>query len=309
MALAAGPVPHPVPVLHRFLHGCGTENDMKTKIAIGILFLLGAAILLYPTVSDYVNSLHQAEVVENYSDEVKSMEQEKLEQELARARDYNANLARTIVIDPFTETLDEELTKAYLEIANVGGQMGVIKIPRINVELPIYHGTGADVLQKGVGHLKNTSLPVGGEGTHAVLSGHRGLPSAKLFTDLDELEKGDRFYIEVLGETLAYEVDQILVVEPDQTESLQMVDGEDYVTLVTCTPYAVNSHRLLVRGTRVAFTPEAEEELEVQEEAMEDSGRLRLLLFAGVLALVILFFIILFTTGRKDRGRGAGHER
>lgn len=282
---------------------------MKTKILIGILFLLGAGILLYPMVSDYVNSLSQAQVIESYSDEVSRMEQEKLEQEIQRARDYNDNLARTIVIDPFTETLNEELSADYENILNVNGQMGVIRIPKINVELPIYHGTAPEVLQKGVGHIQNTAFPVGGKGTHAVLSGHRGLPEAKLFSDLDEVEIGDKFYIEILNETLAYEVDQIKVVEPHQTEALQPVDGEDYVTLVTCTPYAVNTHRLLVRGTRTEYTPEAEEELVQQTENMKKSGQMKALFFGTViLAILIFFYFLFFKSGRDRKERGVSNE-
>lgn len=275
----------------------------------GILFLLGVFILLYPTVSDYVNSLSQAEVVENYSDEVTRMELAKLEQEIQRARDYNDNLAKTIVIDPFTESMNEELSADYASILNVNGQMGVISIPEINVELPIYHGTGPEVLQKGVGHLQNTSLPVGGEGTHAVLSGHRGLPEAKLFSDLDEMEIGDKFYIKVLNQTLAYKVDQIKVVEPHQTEALQPVEGEDYVTLVTCTPYAVNTHRLLVRGKRAPFTSEAEEELVWQAESMKQSGSRKLLFFGAVILVTLIFFYFLFfKSGRDSKGREKRNE-
>lgn len=278
-------------------------QNMKMKLLTGIVFLLGAGVLLYPMVSDYINSLSQAQVVESYSDEVTRMEQEKLTQELQRAKDYNENLAQTVVIDPFTEELNAKLSADYSNILNVNGQMGVITIPKIGVELPIYHGTGPDVLQKGIGHLQNTSLPVGGEGTHAVLSGHRGLPEAKLFTDLDQMEIGDRFYIEILGQTLAYEVDQIRVVEPSQTEELRLVSGQDYVTLVTCTPYAVNSHRMLVRGKRTEFTLKAQEELAEQQETQAEASRYQIFIFAGVLITVILFFVLLFTTGNPEKSR------
>lgn len=282
---------------------------MKIKILTGILFLLGVVILLYPTVSDYVNGLSQAEIVENYNDEVTRMEQAKLEQEIQRARDYNDNLARTIVIDPFTESMNEQLSADYTNILNVNGQMGVISIPQINVELPIYHGTGPEVLQKGVGHLQNTSFPVGGEGTHAVLSGHRGLPEARLFSDLDEMEIGDQFYIKILNQTLAYKVDQIQVVEPHQTQALQPVEGEDYVTLVTCTPYAVNTHRLLVRGKRTPFTSAAEEELASHAESTKKSDRGKLLLFGAViLAALIFFYFLFFRSGRGSKERGERNE-
>lgn len=278
---------------------------MKTKILISILLLSGALILLYPSISDYINSLSQAQVVENYTNQVEKMEDEEMEQELEKARAYNENLARTVVIDPFTETMGQELEEDYLNVLNVDGQMGTIIIPKINVELPVYHGTSAEVLQKGIGHLQNTAVPVGGEGTHAVLSGHRGLPSAKLFSDLDEMEIGDMFYIQVLNETLAYQVDQILTVLPDQTEALQPVEGKDYVTLVTCTPYGVNTHRLLVRGVRTAFTPEDQEELEDHEETKDKTGKEKLVLFAVTGAVVLFFLYRLFSgsrAGRKDGG-------
>lgn len=276
---------------------------MKAKILIGILFLLGVAILLYPMVSDYINSLSQAQVVEHFSDEVSRMEQAELEREIQRAKDYNSNLARTIVIDPFTETMDQELSSDYENILNINGQMGVITIPKINVELPIYHGTGPAVLQKGVGHLPNTAFPVGGEGTHAVLSGHRGLPEAKLFSDLDELELGDKFYIKVLNQTLAYTVDEIKVVEPHQTESLKPVDGKDYVTLVTCTPYGVNSHRLLVRGIRTAYTPEAEVEIVHQQVEMKQRNYMKQFLFAAVILITLIFLYFLFFGSHKKKRR------
>ena len=276
---------------------------MKAKIFIGILFLVGIFVLLYPTISDYLNSRAQAQVVENYSDEVSRMQEAEMAKELQRARDYNENLARTIVIDPFTETLNQELSEDYQNILSVNnGQIGTIKIPKISVELPIYHGTSPEVLQKGVGHLQNTALPVGGAGTHVVLSGHRGLPEAKLFTDLDELIIGDKFYIEVLNETLAYQIDQIKTVLPDQTEALQPVDGEDYVTLVTCTPYAVNTHRLLVRGKRTAFTPEEKEEIKQQEETGGESDKNELLLLAGAgFATLVFFYLLFFGSGRRRK--------
>ena len=279
---------------------------MKTKILISILLLSGALVLLYPYISDYINSLSQAQVVENYDNQVERMEDEEMEWELARAREYNENLARTIVIDPFTEDMNQELEEDYMNILNINDQMGTIVIPKIGVELPIYHGTSAEVLQKGVGHLQNTAVPVGGAGTHAVLSGHRGLPEAKLFSDLDEMEIGDMFYIRVLNQTLAYQVDQIKTVLPDQTEALQPVEGEDHVTLVTCTPYGVNTHRLLVRGTRTEFTPQAQEELQTHETAKEESSRKQLALF-GVTGAVVAFLLYRLFSGsrrrRKDGGR------
>ena len=202
---------------------------MKTKLFIGVLFLVGIFVLLYPTISDYLNSRSQAQVVENYSDEVSRMQEAEMAKELQRARDYNENLARTIVIDPFTETLNQELSEDYQNILSVNnGQIGTVKIPKISVELPIYHGTSPEVLQP--------------------------------------------------------------------------VDGEDYATLVTCTPYAVNTHRLLVRGKRTAFTPEAKEEIKQQEETGGESDKNELLLLAGAgFATLVFFYLLFFGSGRRRK--------
>lgn len=228
-------------------------------IAAGLaLFLGGAAVFFYPTVSNYLNQKNQAEVVQNYEQTVAEQDADQLAEEWAKAEEYNENLAGDPVHDPFVPGSGYALPQNYLDVLNVDGVMGRITIPKIDVDLPIYHGTDAETLEKGVGHMESTSLPIGGEYRHAVLTGHRGLPSAELFTRLDELEPGDQFYIHVLDATLAYEVDQISTVEPDQLDQLVALPGEDYVTLVTCTPYGVNTQRLLVRGTRVPYVPEAE---------------------------------------------------
>lgn len=259
---------------------------MKTKILISILLLSGALVLLYPYISDYINSLSQAQVVENYDNQVERMEDEEMERELARAREYNENLARTIVIDPFTEDMNQELEEDYMNILNINDQMGTIVIPRIGVELPLYHGTEEKELAKGVGHYEGSSLPVGGTDTHTVLSGHRGLPSADLFTRLDEVEEGDLFIINTLGRDITYKVDQIKTVLPDQTEDLSIVPGKDYATLVTCTPYGINTHRLLIRGERTENIPE-EERKSMEEEAEKEDRSLENLLAGTAIVLVI----------------------
>lgn len=214
-----------------------------------LIFLAGLSLLLYPSVSNYWNSLHQSRAIAVYDQTVDNIDKEKNDAMRQLARAYNDSLLGRS--DEFH--LDEGLQRQYESLLNVTGTgvMGYVDIPCINCKLPIYHGTDESVLQVAVGHLEWTSLPVGGPSTHAVISGHRGLPSAELLTHIDRLETGDKFYLHVLGEELEYRVDDIAVVLPNDTSRLRVVAGEDYVTLVTCTPYGINSHRLLVRGTRV----------------------------------------------------------
>ena len=223
------------------------------------LFVGGAAVFCYPAISNYLNQKNQSRVVQTYEETVAAQDDALLAEEWAKAEEYNENLAGDPVHDPFVPGSGYALPDNYLDVLNIDGVMGRITIPKIGVDLPIYHGTDAETLEKGVGHIESTSLPIGGEYRHAVLTGHRGLPSAELFTRLDELEPGDQFYLHVLDATLAYQVDQILTVEPQELETLVAEPGQDYVTLVTCTPYGINTHRMLVRGTRVPYVPEAEE--------------------------------------------------
>ena len=213
--------------------------------ALVLLLLVGLGLILYPLLSNYFASGEQSAVQAQYVDEVSAMENAKIEAELEAARLYNEALLSV-------QDTDEVKLRAYDELLNFAGNgvMATLEVPVIDVELPIYHGVGEDVLQKGVGHMPGTSLPIGGASTHAVLSAHAGLPSARLFTDLDQLVVGDQFCIHVLGEALYYEVDQIVVTIPSDTDAVQIVEGKDYVTLLTCTPYGVNTHRLLVRGRR-----------------------------------------------------------
>lgn len=238
---------------------------MKKKlmpITVILLFLAGLSLLLYPLISNQWNNYRQKRLISSYDDTVKQKEKAgeiDYEAEWEKANAYNEALLPSILPDSFavaeaSEKEDEE----YLSCLNItgDGMMGMVEIPKIDVNLPIYHTTSEKVLEKAAGHLEGSSLPVGGESTHAVISAHRGLPSASLFTDLDQLEEGDHFLIHVLDDTLCYEVDQILVVEPKETGSLAVEEGEDLVTLLTCTPYGVNSDRLLVRGHRVPYVPE-----------------------------------------------------
>lgn len=242
---------------------------MKKKtvyIIYPLAFLVGLSILLYPKVSDIWNQRRADKLMTQYGATVENSGSDFTEEKEA-AQAYNHTLEGGTVPDAFSVRADLQDPK-YESLLNINqdGIMGSIEIPAISVELPIYHYTKDSSLQDGVGHLFGSSLPVGGESTHAVLSAHRGLPSAKLFSDLDLVEEGDVFYLHILDETLAYEVDQIKVVEPSETEDLAIVEGEDYVTLLTCTPYAVNSHRLLVRGHRVPYSEEG------YAQAVEDSG-------------------------------------
>lgn len=220
-----------------------------STIILTFILIAGLSLLLYPTVSDYWNSLHQSRAIANYDEVVSSLDEEAYEEYWSQASAYNETLWHRTNRYYITE----EEKKEYQSLLNISGNgiMGYIQIPSINVSLPIYHGTEESVLQVAVGHIESSSLPVGGEGTHCVMSGHRGLPSARLFTDLDQLSEGDVFMLKVLNETLTYQVDQIRIVLPEEVEELEMIRGKDYCTLVTCTPYGINTHRMLVRGIRI----------------------------------------------------------
>ena len=235
----------------------------RSTIILILIFLVGLSVMLYPTVSDYVNQRHQSRALASYDETVNEMSDADYTAYFEAADAYNQRLAAT----PNSFFTPEQVS-GYDETLDVSGTgiMGYITIPRIGVELPVYHGTSDGVLQVAAGHLEGSSLPVGGAGTHAVISAHRGLPSAKLFTNLDELEAGDTFTITVLDRVLTYEVDRISIVLPTETDLLQPVEGQDYVTLMTCTPYGINTHRLLVRGHRVN-TRESQKHVRVTADA------------------------------------------
>ena len=236
------------------------SKKKKKKVTIKdiirlIVLLVAFSVLLYPTFSSYLNEKNSSKVVSHYDKESVKLSKAEKEKMLEDARAYNKEMLGNIdLIDPFSQE-DVEIDARYKNLLNVdgSGMMGYIRIPKINIELPIYHGTSEAVLQVGVGHFWGTSLPVGGESTHTVLTGHRGLPTKTLFTNMDKLEVGDIFYIKVLDETLAYQIDQILTVLPEETDGLSIESGKDYATLVTCTPFAINTHRLLVRGERIPY--------------------------------------------------------
>lgn len=253
-----------------------------------VLFLAGLGLVLYPAVSNYINEKHSSKVVADYSSVMSNTTDEEIAAKLARAEEYNARLRKTP-----SAFYDPSLVPGYQEALDpMGiGVMGYIYIEKIKVELPIYHGTSEGVLQVGAGHIEGTSLPVGGKGTHCVLSGHRGLPSAKLFTDLTDLELGDTFRLTILNKVLTYQVDQITTVLPTEVDELQIDPEQDYCTLLTCTPYGINSHRLLVRGVRL---PDAEEKpgIFVENEAFKVNMYITVPIFSAPLLLIILFYLL-----------------
>lgn len=227
-----------------------------------IIFITGLGIASYPFISNMVAQRHASQVVKDYETNVEETDEEKIDAMKEAAKKYNEQLSNVVSVDDENE--NNEQGESYADLLNIGESLGYITIPKIDVNLPIYNGTSQDVLSKGVGHMEQSSYPLGGESTHCVLTGHRGLPSAVLFTDLDKLEIGDEFYLHVLDEILAYKVDQIKVVEPNESGDLEIIDGKDYCTLVTCTPYAINSHRLLVRGERTEYKGEQDKQTKNQ---------------------------------------------
>ena len=281
-----------------------------TTILIIIIFLAGLSLLLYPFIANQWNNHRQKQLIGNYESVISDKEAAgniDYAAEMKKAEAYNDALLPSILPDSFAVAdASTETDSSYEDSLNIAGDgmMGIVEIPKIAIKLPIYHGTGDEVLQKAAGHLEGSSLPIGGESTHAVISAHRGLPSASLFTDLDQLEIGDHFLIHVLDETLCYEVDQILVVDPEDTSALAVEDGEDLVTLLTCTPYGVNTQRLMVRGHRVPY-----EEQAVADEQTPLSGlslHTNYLLWV-VVGIVItgVFILILFIREKKLQKKAA----
>ena len=284
---------------------------MKRKIStflFGLLFLIGFGILIYPTVSNQWNTYRQKQLISSYDNTIQDMESEDFTSEWEKAKAFNDTIQQNNLYgDVFGEDENDIKDTEYWKILNVAddGVMGYLSIPKINIKLAIYHGTGDKDLQTGVGHLNGTKLPIGGESTHSVLAAHRGLPSAKLFTDIDQLEVGDKFYIHVLDEVLAFKVDQILpMVDKDDHETLekalQIEEGKDQVTLFTCTPYGVNSHRLLVRGTRVPYNGEEDATESVTDSMVKSIQNYYMLYLILGLSITILVIILLrFLSKRK----------
>lgn len=287
------------------------ETGKKKKRRIGdifriIVFLIALFLLLYPAVSNYLYEKNSSRVISFYDEESVKLRDNERQQMLADARAYNQEMLSNIeLLDPFSIE-KKEVNERYESLLNVdgSGMMGYIRIPKIEVELPIYHGTYETVLQSGVGHFEGTSLPVGGESTHTVLTGHRGLLSKKLFSDVNKLVEGDIFYIKVLGENYAYEVDQILTVLPEETEELTIVPGKDYATLVSCTPYGINTHRLLIRGHRVPYE-EAVEKVADQVAEPELPFYVKVLIMGVLVVFAILVIVLIFSkpnNGEKKNG-------
>ena len=275
-------------------------KEQKVNIILCLVILIGIGLLSYPTVSDWWNRFHQTRAVASYAAAVSQMKTEDYDRLFAEADDYNRKLAGTGMKWSMT---DEEIQE-YNSILDISenGIMGYIDIPRIRQTLPIYHGTDDAVLQIAIGHLAGTSLPVGGDSSHCVVSGHRGLPSARLFTDLDKLIVGDVWTMTVLNRTVTYEVDQIRIVEPEDLSELQIVQGSDYCTLLTCTPYGINTHRLLVRGHRI---PNLDGDANVTADAMQVDQTLVAMVVAVIILLILVIILLIVSSkwykGRRDR--------
>ena len=277
------------------------SKRVSTAIVI-LMILTGLSLLLYPTVSDYLRSLAYRRTISGYTASVEQLDDVRYGELLAAARAYNERLAER---GGFTLSLSQERWAEYIGLLNVddSGVMGYVSVPKVNISLPIYHGTDDSVLQSGVGHLEGSSLPVGGPGAHAVLSAHTGLPSAKLFTSIDQLVEGDAFTVRVLRETLTYQVDQILVVLPYQTDALRIEPGKEYCTLMTCTPYGVNSHRLLVRGRRIPTLPEEDTspDFPIEGLGLDNNGLFGSAAGLGILIFAVPALTVLVTAWRRRR--------
>lgn len=280
------------------------KTGRLSTVLLLVIILAGLSLLLYPSISNYWNSLHSSRAIADYVQAVAKMDTERYDQLLQNARAYNERLAQ---ISSMHSLSNREKADYYSQLDIMGtGIMGYIEIKKINCFLPIYHGTADSVLQVAVGHVEGSSLPVGGKNTHAVLSGHRGLPSAKLFTDLDKMEIGDTFVIQVLNETMTYEVDQIRIVLPHQLSELQLIRNRDYCTLVTCTPYGINTHRMLVRGHRIS-----NEEHAAEIRVVGDALRVQPILVAPVVAapvFIVLFVVLIVRSRHAERRRRVKKE-
>ena len=271
----------------------------------GILIFSGVGLAAYPMISNMLAQRNASEAIVDYSEQVEAMEQEQIDAAKEAMRQYNEQLGHAVIRETAGEI--QENGTSYVDMIDAGTIIGYLTVPVIDVNLPIYYGTSNEVLEKGVGYIEETSFPLGGEGTYSVLTGHRGLPSAELFTRMGEVNERDTFYLHVLDEVLAYEVDQILVVDPEDTSELDIVEGKDYVTLVTCTPYSINTHRLLVRGHRIEYTGEENSRTvsQVQPAAMArrliDVWPWFLIMMAGVAG--VEFLLSLVRIWKKHRRR------
>ncbi len=284
---------------------CYKELLMKRAVIILLFLVAGIGLLSYPYVSNYLTEVNGSKAIQELRAQIEQEDDGSLARERALAEEYNASLTGQEIKDPFVPGSGIVLPENYGDILDYANNtMGYIEIPKIKVKLPIYHGVSDDVLVKGVGHMSETAFPIGGEGNHSVLTGHTALPSAKLFSDLIELTQGDTFYIDILNEILAYQVENIRVVEPDNTIHLAPVEGKDYITLLTCTPYAINTHRLLVQGTRIPYTPEQYEQ-EVQNRTITSGGSVvdtNMVIIGAIAGLIIIILIAIVYQFRRRKG-------
>ena len=282
----------------------GTKSNIKLIILSIVMFLLGSLIFFYPTISNYVANKQFQSAIGKYEQKVAEIPKKDLSRELEKAVKYNNQLNGMDIHDPFVPGGGYIIPDNYEDILNISGDgiMGYIEIPKISLKLPIYHSSSDESLERGVGHLETTALPIGGAGNNPILTGHRGLPSAELFTRLDEIKKGDLIYIRVLNDNLAYEVDDIRVIEPDDVSTLQPVSGKDMITLITCTPYGINTHRLVVQGVRVPYVESLKEESSTGGYLkLTESKKSRIYgIIIGIVILVVIIFLYKKRKKNKD---------
>ncbi|WP_352403578.1 class C sortase [Kandleria vitulina] len=271
------------------------KKDKLINIFIALMILVGLSVMFYPVVSDMWNTYRNSLLISSHKKDVNDLSKKQTEQIWNEAVNYNKNHKEYFIKEDVFTNLKKHTKSKYDSYLNISknGVMGTIVIPKINVEIPIYHGTGEKELQTGVGHMEGTSLPVGGTSSHCVLSAHRGLPSAKLFTDLDKMKKGDLFFLHILDKTLAYKVEDIFTVKPDETDKLSLIKGKDYVTLLTCTPYGVNTHRLLVRGVRTAYKQD--------EEKVSILKDYRVWILIGTIVALIIVNVFMVIKNKKKK--------
>lgn len=273
------------------------QNKKKSRWIFRLLFLLGFLVMLYPLVSRFYYRIESNDRVSDFKSGAEELDTEEIDRRMNLARAFNESLSGKIASDPYSRKEQEEGRKEYARMLEIKEMIGTVNIPKINQDLPIYAGTSEEVLQKGVGHLEGTSLPIGGNSTHTVLTAHAGLPEATLFTHLNQLEIGDKFYIENIEGIIAYQVDQIKVIEPSNFEDLMISPGHDYATLLTCTPIMINTHRLIVRGHRVPYVPAVDEEL-IREN--RNNWIFRLLFFASLI-LILILVVLIFKLRRDNK--------
>ena len=296
------------------------RKSILQKVFLGLIFVVGLSIFLYPTITSFINARIQSQIITAYKDSVAKLEKEEKARLRKQALEYNERLTGSVIItDPFDEARPQSSGVSYMDMLNIGEVMAYVEIPKIDVHLPVYHGTSDDVLNNGLGHIEQTSLPIGGLGTNSVITGHRGLPTAKMFRNLDKVKVGDEFYIHSLEEVMAYEVLDVTIVPPKDIERLKIEEDKDIVTLITCDPYMINTNRLLVRGIRTEYVAPAEYAQGGEEAVAENTGETILpetrdtegtaaaddwmILIAAVLSIAGIVLIYLAFHMRKDRGK------